>query len=384
MVRIGVCLLLGGLGLQAASDAGGAALWNELAAKRAALKSFHQEFEVANQLRSRGGKQESVSQLQVDMAGPLWRETWISGAGRRQRILNSNGLHIMDDDADEYVRPKAGSGRLPDLYSAEALELKKATVRPDQSCGLKDASRLCAILDVPLKPVTRTNSPNDITRMSEGTTRFSIDRQTGLITAARSSRLFSNERRGDYISESVYVLKRMIYGGEVNAALFAIPEDAHEVKELSRWDAKRIQKSLGGKTAPELKVSTLDGRSVALSELKGKTVLLDFWTTWCPPCRADAPVIDKLYRKYGGKSLEVLSLSVNEARDVVEKYLKEHPHAYPTALSAENDLPRPYQIGVFPTYIVIAEDGTLASATQGSQGWGELKGMLKKAGMDPE
>ena len=121
---------------------------------------------------------------------------------------------------------------------------------------------------------------------------------------------------------------------------------------------------------------------MALSAFKGKTVLLDFWTTWCPPCRADAPALDKLYRKYREQDLMIVGISVSEERAIVEKFLKEHPHSFPVVLTSENEMPRAYQIGVFPTYIVIDRDGTVASAVQGDQGFGELRKLLKKAGLE--
>jgi thiol-disulfide isomerase/thioredoxin len=108
---------------------------------------------------------------------------------------------------------------------------------------------------------------------------------------------------------------------------------------------------------------------VSLAAASGKTVLLDFWTTWCPPCRADAPALDKLYEKYGERDLMIVGISVSEERAIVEKFLTEHPHNFPVALTTENEMPRPYQIGLFPTYIVINPDGTLASAVEGEKGF---------------
>jgi len=110
-------------------------------------------------------------------------------------------------------------------------------------------------------------------------------------------------------------------------------------------------------------------------------VLLDFWTTWCPPCQNDGPAIDKLNQKYGGKDLMIIGISVDEERQTVEKFLKKHPHSFPVVLSSENPLPRPYQIGVLPTYLVIGPDGTLISAEEGDQGFGRLRKTLENAGM---
>ena len=111
---------------------------------------------------------------------------------------------------------------------------------------------------------------------------------------------------------------------------------------------------------------------------------MDFWTTWCPPCRADAPALEKLYAKFGDKDLAIIGVSVSEEKELVERFLKEHPHSFPTLLTTENEMPRPYQFGVFPTYIVISKDGTLVSAFEGDQGFGELRKQLRKAGLEVE
>jgi thiol-disulfide isomerase/thioredoxin len=166
----------------------------------------------------------------------------------------------------------------------------------------------------------------------------------------------------------------MSYGKPADASLFKLPsDDMREVKELSRWNAGKIKKQLAGKPAPELTVTDIQGKPLMLSAFKGKTVLLDFWTTWCPPCRADAPALDKLYRKYGEQDLMIVGISVSEERPIVEKFLKEHPHSFPIVLTSENEMPRPYQIGVFPTYIVIDRDGTVAAAVEGDQGFSDFE-----------
>jgi thiol-disulfide isomerase/thioredoxin len=157
-----------------------------------------------------------------------------------------------------------------------------------------------------------------------------------------------------------------------------------EVKKLTPWNAARMKKELVGKSAPELVASDMQGNPVTLSALKGKTVMLDFWAGWCPPCRADVPALERLYKRYGDKELAVIGVSVDEEREIVEKFLKEHPHSYPVVLTTENEMPRPYQIGIFPTYIVIDPDGKIAFAVEGDKGFGELRRLLLNAGLEME
>ena len=218
--------------------------------------------------------------------------------------------------------------------------------------------------------------------MVQGSERVIFDLDNGLVLSLRMMQTIDNQR-GGYQSDITYKLLRMRYGGPEDVSLFKLPSaDMREVKELSRWNASRIKKRLAGNPAPDLQATDMHGKPVSLAAFKGKTVLLDFWTTWCPPCRADAPALDKLYSKYGGRDLMIVGFSVSEDRPIVEKFLKEHPHEFPIVLTSENEMPRAYQIGVFPTYIVIDSDGKLTSAVEGDQGFSDLRKLLKKAGLD--
>jgi thiol-disulfide isomerase/thioredoxin len=219
--------------------------------------------------------------------------------------------------------------------------------------------------------------------MLAGITRLVIDSQTGVLIQAYTHEQIDNQRGGYQLSWT-YSLKRVNYGLAANAALFNLPENGlHEVKKLTPWNLSRIRKQLVGKRAPELEVTDIQGNPILLSNLRGKTVLLDFWTSWCPPCLADAPALEKLNHRYADQ-LAIVGISVNEERAIVEKFLKDHPHSFPIVLTSEQEIPRPYQIDVFPTYMVIAPDGTLTSAVEGDQGFGDLRKFLKKAGMEVE
>ncbi len=166
-----------------------------------------------------------------------------------------------------------------------------------------------------------------------------LDTETGLLMASRIVQTIET-KRSTYQSDVSYKLKRVSFGIAPAPSLFAPPSGGiREVKEVSRWNASKIKKQLAGQPAPELNATDLEGKPVSLSSFQGKTVLLDFWTTWCPPCRADAPALDKLYRRYSEKDLMIIGISVSEEREIVEKFLQEHPHAFPVVLTTENEMP---------------------------------------------
>ncbi len=80
----------------------------------------------------------------------------------------------------------------------------------------------------------------------------------------------------------------------------------------------------------------------------------------------------------------VIGISVDEGRDVVEPFLKQHPHSYPVVLSSENELPRAYRVGVLPTYVVINKEGSITAAVEGDKGFEGLRRLLKKSGLETD
>ncbi len=363
-----------------------AKLWNELKGKRETLPSVHQEFEVSGTYKLASGDRSSKRQMILDMSHAQWREKEVWGSGKRVHMFDGKELVYFEENDDEFVRVKHNSKddvSAPALYAASDLDWQKAVEVARQPCGLSGKEQTCVIIDVPLKFSSELD-PNGHGRVvTQGKQRLAISLETGLIVFARCVKSVQRDQ-SPYIAEITYTLNRFSYGGEPDASLFKLGDGMHEVKELSKWNAAKIRKQLTGKLAPELAVTDMQGKQVTLASLKGKTVLLDFWTTWCVACRADGPALDKLYAKYGGQNLEIIGISDSEDRAIVEKYLKEHPHAYPIVLTYENEMPRSFQIGVLPTYIVIEKDGTVSGAVEGDQGFSELRKMLKKAGMESD
>ncbi len=101
----------------------------------------------------------------------------------------------------------------------------------------------------------------------------------------------------------------------------------------------------------------LDGRQVSLSDYKGKVVFLDFWATWCPPCRASIPQIEKMYQEfYEDEDFVVLGINMQEDKDTIEKFIKNNEINYPVLLS-DNKVISNYKIRSIPAFFVIDRDG---------------------------
>jgi thiol-disulfide isomerase/thioredoxin/outer membrane lipoprotein-sorting protein len=367
--------------LTAADESSAQKTWEDLAAKRAALPGFHQEFEVTATLRYARTQTSKYAEV-IDARPGAWRETYSDGGGR---ILIFDGKETLslEEDGDEYVRTVVAAGEKtePPMYTTETADWAKATEKERVLCGLPGRDHECVLLDVPLKPGYRATTTS-VTSMFQGDVRVLVDTETGLIVEQHVLRAY-DKRTATYETELSIVLRRMGYGTAPDASLFRLPSSAvHPVKVLSRWNAARIRKQLTGQPAPVVELRDINGNRVDPADLKGKTVLLDFWSTWCQPCHTDDPALAKLHRKYGSKELVVIGIAMDEDRPVVENYLHSHKHDFPVALSSENELPRSYVVGLLPTYIVIGKDGRLSTAAEGPHGLEGVRKALHQAGID--
>ncbi|WP_179885022.1 peroxiredoxin [Bacillus sp. AFS015802] len=112
-----------------------------------------------------------------------------------------------------------------------------------------------------------------------------------------------------------------------------------------------------GDRAIDFKLETLNGDSITLSDLKGKKVILNFWATWCPPCKEEMPVIQEFYEKYG-KDVEVLAINIDPQYNVKE-YQKAMGLTFPILLDRQDKINNAYDILTVPTTYIINEQGII-------------------------
>jgi thiol-disulfide isomerase/thioredoxin/outer membrane lipoprotein-sorting protein len=162
---------------------------------------------------------------------------------------------------------------------------------------------------------------------------------------------------------------------------FTPPPGAKEVKELKLFGATTSKPDLAGKPAPAFEVKSLAGETFSLAALKGKTVLLDFWATWCGPCRKSVPALEKISSEFKDSDLVILGVNTGEDREVVEQFLKKTPFQYPAVLSGESGILESYGVTAYPTFILIGRDGKIIANGVGFAGEDQLRQMIDKAGL---
>ncbi len=119
--------------------------------------------------------------------------------------------------------------------------------------------------------------------------------------------------------------------------------------------------------APDYRATTLDGQYLASGDLAGKTVLLDFWGTWCPPCLAATPDLVKLQRKFAGDGFLMVGVSSDQASQetAVREYVAKNKMDWPQNIDLTRQVHNAFQVRVFPTYIVIDREGIIRERVEG-------------------
>ena len=135
---------------------------------------------------------------------------------------------------------------------------------------------------------------------------------------------------------------------------------------------------LVGKAAPEFTLKDVDGREITLASLRGKAVLLDFWATWCAPCREATPHIQSLHDQYKDKSLVVLGIDTNEPAETARKYFTDEKYTFANLLGSGSEVIKNYGANGIPLVILIDKAGVVRYAHRGWSTGTDLTPEVKK------
>lgn len=145
------------------------------------------------------------------------------------------------------------------------------------------------------------------------------------------------------------------------------------LKELETNDQRRA--------STDFSLKDVNGRDWRLSDLHGKVVLVNFWATWCPPCRKELPDLDVLYAKFKDQGLVVLAIS-DEERSKVEPFLKQHDFKFPFLLDPGREVSKVFAPREVPKSYVFDRDGKLVATAIDVRTRGQFLAMLAKAGLN--
>ncbi|MGY0691660.1 TlpA family protein disulfide reductase [Virgibacillus sp. FSP13] len=111
-----------------------------------------------------------------------------------------------------------------------------------------------------------------------------------------------------------------------------------------------------GEEAPDFELETLSGKTIKLSDLKGQKVFLNFWASWCGPCRLEMPEMQKFYEEHQGE-VEIIAVNTDTNKEKAREFIDEYDYTYPVLLDKKMKVSEQYMVSALPTTYFIGTDG---------------------------
>lgn len=155
-------------------------------------------------------------------------------------------------------------------------------------------------------------------------------------------------------------------------------QDSHPsgATAIAHEEAPRI-----GYLAPNFRLTNLHGEEVSMASLEGKVVFINFWATWCGPCRAEMPSMEALYHDFKGKGLEILAVSSDmEGASAVQPFVQRLGLSYPILLDTDFRVDDKYLIQSVPTTVLVDKNGVITHRLVGGRNWSnpESRDLIEK------
>ncbi|MBL8229878.1 MAG: TlpA family protein disulfide reductase [Bryobacterales bacterium] len=377
-------------------------LLREVAAKMSGADRYHIESESESQLSSEWQRSWSRGRLVMVKDGED-RVRYESRESTQAVTVVANGAEVWlaSPDTREYVRkPRQGKlTEMKDLGPVAGMGLQRLKFasssfqRLDQHLIRAERIRR-EKLEVDGKAVEcvvvradYTPPPGSVGIVAWMRT-FWIDEARKLLLREESvnrGALFPSQPYQEVESRHVIRYLKMSVNEPVEEKLFTYspPSNFAQVDKLERA-YPRPALEMTGKPAPEITARLLDGAEIRLADFKGKIVLLNFWATWCEPCRKQMPELAQLYRETKEQGLVLLGINDDETPEIARKYVEEGTYGWPHVFDGkDHGIRGKYRVEAIPTAIVIDREGKVAEFVIGAGASSEaaLKAGLRKLGL---
>lgn len=176
-----------------------------------------------------------------------------------------------------------------------------------------------------------------------------------MLTPQRYSPRRSQRARNSVVVYALSVIVMFLFAG----CNFSRPSPSSETVPSATPGAAPVASLRTAERLPSFTVADLNGQEISSVTLKGKVALVDFWATWCPPCRKEIPHFNKLYAEHRHKGLIVLGLALDDNVAEVRTFMRRQPIDYPVAL-ASTELQQQFgRIEVYPTAFLVDREGRI-------------------------
>ena len=385
-------LLCAGPALAADAPPDGRALFDRVVDTYRHLDRYHFEGTVSLRVTAGGNQQSFDIPMVVAHAKP--------GHERIEMKHPTMGMLVVDDGAhlttwvaqtNRYLvkdAPPAPPDSLPAMAPAGSpigrwfnieANLKEARVVRAEKVMVGGTPVDCWVVESTADPVAAMNGDST----ASVTSTVWVDKQRTLVM--RDSTHVHSEHSpagGPLEMTQTIVLTHASAGAPVPDSLFTFrPPAGSQAGDANELMGKPKMPDLTGQTAAAFTLKDLLGRSRSLAAYRGKVVLLDFWATWCGPCRIELPRVEKLAKEYKLKGLVTFLVNVGESADRVKPFLAQNHYTQTVLLDPEMTVAAQYKADAIPTLVVIGKTGKVVAYFTGVREEQDLRDALKKAGL---
>jgi peroxiredoxin len=332
---------------------------------RQVSETYHSlsSFEIAGHLTARIPGTEL--QMRVDTADAYAGHSFVpehSAVLKYREWLRFSRGNITDLQGNPGLPPPEFNVMMPyhwGYYDGMSADIKSANELPSQTINVGGAPVECRVLEVAYD--------KERWKPEESTVKYWIDERLLVVKEEFAER----SGRGEHS-----VLWHWVYTVDSVKLNQAPPEWLIEFYTKSIDPQPRTE--WVGRSAPDFDLLDLDGHSVKLSSLRGKVVVLDFWATWCGPCREEMPTLEKVGADFKEKQVVIFGIS-DEQPATIKKWMTGNQRNLPTLIDTEGKTSEVFDVAGIPAIIVIGGDGKIISYYSGTQSEKFLDSAIDKA-----
>ena len=181
----------------------------------------------------------------------------------------------------------------------------------------------------------------------------------------------NNSKKSIYIVTKKYLLLFLIIF--IGAILFLLEHFTETPISIADIQTKKIfneKKSSVGYFAPSFKLRNIKGNYESLDNYRGEVVVLNFWATWCAPCRIEMPSFEKLYRRYRSEGVMVLAITLDKnSENKIKSFVDEYGLSFPILLDEKGEVERLYPSMTIPFTYIIDRQGRIVARVDGAKNW---------------
>jgi len=181
----------------------------------------------------------------------------------------------------------------------------------------------------------------------------------------------NNSKKSIYIVTKKYVLLFLvIFIGAILVFLEHFTETPISIADIQTKKIFNEKKSSVGYFAPSFKLRNIKGNYESLESYRGEVVVLNFWATWCAPCRIEMPSFEKLYRRYRSEGVTVLAITLDKnSENKIKSFVDEYGLSFPILLDEKGEVERLYPSMTIPFTYVIDRQGRIVARVDGAKNW---------------